>query len=1023
MSVEKQCPRCGQPLPDSLLGGSCPQCLARLVSALQLSNGERRRFGSYELLTEIGRGGMGVVYKARDVSLDRVVAIKMMLSAQFASGKDLERFHDEAKAIARFEHPNIVAIYEVGSHEGQPYFSMQWIDGCSLAARAPSRQSPLSNREAAELLAKVARAVHHAHQRGILHRDLKPANILLDARGEPHVSDFGLARSLTAARDVTLPGAVLGSPSFMAPEQAAGKTGQITTATDIYSLGGILYFLLTGQAPFSEATPLETLRCVQAQDPVKPSAIRTVDRDLETICLKCLRKEPQRRYASADALADDLGRWLCHEPIQARPVGTIDHIIMWAKRKPTVAASIGVAMLITALGFAAVLWQWRQAEEARRQAHQAHQEAVEELYSSYLAQARANRWSGRAGRRFDSLEALTKAAAIRPSLELRNEAIACLALPDVRVERRISGGSARIGSGLAFDIAFERYVSVSPEGTISIRKVSDNQELLSLAGPPNPVWVNVWFSPDGRYLAEKYLGKTNQVLVWDLFQRKVIMRRPVTARGCYRPDSKQWTAAEENGSIWSYDLGLGREVWRLRVPPVLQTISYDPTGKRLAVSRQQNPTVLIVNVATKEIEQRFDHPASIGMVAWSPDGTWLACPGSDGRTYMHHVETGSLGDVFEGHLGSVGGAIYNLEGDIVVTSGWDEMTRFWDPKLGKPLLSLPGGWVGTFFGSGDKLGFAVSEREAGVWQVEPARECRRLGRTGALSEAQFSPDGNLLAAAASDGIWIWRVEGNRLLAQLDATNCADVLFAPDGSSLISSGQSGVQLWPLQDSDKLSRSQVGAMRILFPPGAHDCCLGPGGRSLIVLPGDSHGVMVLDLQNLTPKSVGDHLVSGPITASPDGTWFATGNWRGTNVTVWEMATAEPVKELVVKGNAKVLFSPDGRWLATVSDEEYRLWKTGSWEPGLAIPRKPTSALFGRMAFSPDGRILAVLQGRNSQVRLVSVQTGNELATLETGPPLCFASNGTLLATAGEDLHSVFVWNLHQIRNRLAAMNLDW
>ncbi len=1008
-----------------MLNGSCPHCLARMISASLQPAGGVRHFGDYQLLGEIGRGGMGVVYKARQLSLDRVVAIKMMLSAQFAGAKELERFRAEAKAIARFEHPNIVAVYEVGSHEGQPYFSMQWVDGCSLAAPASNLQSPMPNRQTAQLLLKVARAVHHAHQRGILHRDLKPGNILLDSKGEPHVSDFGLARSLTTGSDMTLAGTVLGSPSFMPPEQAAGKTDLLTTSADIYSLGAILYYLLTGRAPFFELTPVETLRAVVEREPARASSINgNVDHDLETICLKCLQKDPQRRYASADALADDLERWLREEPIHARPVGTIEHIIKWARRRPTVAASIAAVLLVSALGFAAVVWEWRQTEDARRQAAKAHQDAVEKLYGSYLAQARANRWSGRRGRRFDSLEALVKAAAIRPSLELRNEAIACLALPDVRVERRISAASARIGSGLVFDAAYERYASVSPEGTISIRKASDDQELLSLAGPPNPVWVNVWFSPNGRYLAEKYLGKTNQVLVWDLFQRKVVMSRLVTARGCYRPDSKEWTTVEENGSIWSYDLGLCREVWRLQAPPVLQTISYDPAGKRLAVSRQQNPTVLIVNVATREIEQRLDHPASIGLIAWSPDGTWLACPGTDGRTYMHNVVTGSLGDVFEGHLGSVGGAIFNLEGDIVVTGGWDEMTRFWDPKLGKPLLSLPGGWIGTFFGSGDKLGFAVSEREAGIWQVEPARECRRLGRTGALSgEAHFNPDGHLLAAAASDGIRIWRVEANRLLTHLGVTNCVDVLFAPDGSSLISSGQSGIQSWPLQYSDTLTGLQVGATRTLFPSGVHDCCFGPSGRSLLALPDDRRGVMILDLPNPTSRLVGDHVVSGPITVSPDGKWFATGNWRGTNAAVWEMATAQPVKELVVKGNARVLFSPDGRWLATASDEEYRLWKTGRWEPGLAIPRKPPSALFGRMAFSPDGRMLAVLQGRNSEVRLVSVQTGNELATFETGPPLCWTSDGTLLATAGQDLHSVFVWDLHRIRQRLAAMNLDW
>jgi eukaryotic-like serine/threonine-protein kinase len=320
MSAEKQCPRCGQPLPDRLLDGSCPQCLARIVSASLVPFSGHLGFAGYELLEEIGRGGMGVVYKARHLSRDRVVAIKMMLSAHFASRKELDRFHAEAKASARFEHPNIVSIYEVGSHEGQPYYSMQWIDGSSLAARAPSPRPGVSNRLMVELVIKVARAIHHAHERGVLHRDLKPANILLDSQGEPHVSDFGLACSLAPGSNATLPGSVIGSPSYMAPEQAAGKNEQLTTSTDIYGLGGVFYFLLTGRAPFSGATPLETLRDVLEREPVKPSSINPmVDRDLETICLKCLHKDPQRRYASADALADQLERWLREEPIHARP--------------------------------------------------------------------------------------------------------------------------------------------------------------------------------------------------------------------------------------------------------------------------------------------------------------------------------------------------------------------------------------------------------------------------------------------------------------------------------------------------------------------------------------------------------------------------------------------------------------------------------------------------------------------------------------------------------------------------------
>jgi tetratricopeptide (TPR) repeat protein len=302
---------------------------------------------------------MGIVFKARQISLNRTVALKMILAGQLASEAEVKRFRAEAEAAASLDHQNIVAIHEVGEHEGQHYFSMRLVEGRSLAWSPV----PVPPREAARLLATVARAVHFAHQRGILHRDLKPGNIVMDANGEPHVTDFGLAKRMDVDSGLTPSGTFIGTPSYMAPEQAVGQTGQLTTVADIYSLGAVLYFLLTGRPPFVGATPLETLRLVVEKEPVRPSTInRRLDRDLETICLKCLEKAPQGRYASADAVAEDLDRWLRQEPIQARPSGAWEHIFKWAKRKPAIASLIGAVFAVTAIGFAGVFWQWRRAQ-------------------------------------------------------------------------------------------------------------------------------------------------------------------------------------------------------------------------------------------------------------------------------------------------------------------------------------------------------------------------------------------------------------------------------------------------------------------------------------------------------------------------------------------------------------------------------------------------------------------------------------------------------------------------------------
>ena len=276
-----------------------------------------RKFGDFELLEELGRGGMGVVYRARQLSLGRTVAIKMILRGEMASSAEVARFRSEAAAAARLEHPNIVPVYEVGDCDGQPYFVMKYIEGTTLARRLAD--GPMTASDTAALLLTVSQAVQFAHERGVLHRDLKPSNILIDNQGRPHVSDFGLAKQVTATSDLTRSGAVLGTPSYMAPEQAAGNRGQLGPASDVYSLGTILYQMLTGRPPFQAASPVDTVLLVLEQDPLPPRLLNPkADRDLEMIALKCLQKPPLLRYPTARALADDLAAYLHDEPISAR---------------------------------------------------------------------------------------------------------------------------------------------------------------------------------------------------------------------------------------------------------------------------------------------------------------------------------------------------------------------------------------------------------------------------------------------------------------------------------------------------------------------------------------------------------------------------------------------------------------------------------------------------------------------------------------------------------------------------------
>src|SRR6266404_1254109 len=312
-------------------------------------------FGDYELLEEIGRGGQGVVYRAHQKSLNRTVALKLIGLGHWATEAHLKRFRREAEAAASLEHPGIVPIHEVGEREGTCYFSMGFIEGDQLDEVV--RREPMPVRRAAELIAKVARTVHYAHEHHILHRDIKPGNILLDRQGEPHLTDFGLARLVETESTITRTMEVLGTPSYMAPEQAVGNNAGVTSATDVYGLGAVLYQLLTGHPPFAAGTIYETVRLVLDTEPQQPRLWnRKIDRDLATICLKCLDKDPRRRYASALALAEDLERWLKHAPIRARRTGLVTRSRKWVRRNPSIAV-MAAMLLVLAVPLGVMIWK------------------------------------------------------------------------------------------------------------------------------------------------------------------------------------------------------------------------------------------------------------------------------------------------------------------------------------------------------------------------------------------------------------------------------------------------------------------------------------------------------------------------------------------------------------------------------------------------------------------------------------------------------------------------------------------
>lgn len=1077
-STAATCPACGTTLAAGTLLGNCPDCLLRMAAD---ASRERRQpvggsagrptetsrfFGDYELGREIARGGMGIVYEARQVSLNRKVALKMVAAGQLSTPALAQRFRLEAEAAARLQHPNIVPIYEVGEHEGQHFYSMKLVTGGCVADWISPSPEPLAEavnpdgptaerstdagpgapaatrrsrtvipfRDVARMMARTARAVQAAHEHGVLHRDLKPMNVLLDEAGEPHVTDFGLAKLVENDWGLTQTNATLGTPAYMAPEQAAGGSRQVTIATDVYGLGAILYDLLTGRPPFAGPTALETMRRVMDEEVVAPRRWNPwVDRDLEAICLKCLHKQPRARYASAEALAEELDRWQAGEPVQARRVTSIERWLRWTRRKPALASALGGAillLLIIVIGLPLALVR----------IHRAEREAVAKLRESYLAQARVNRLSNRPGQRLGSLEIIRQASALNPSpelrLALRHEAIACLALTDVRVARQWPMSAGRWEGRLCFDPDVQWYAIVPDKSEIIVRRVADDREIAVLPAQASPVsWID-FFSPDRQHLAAYHQRDAHRI--WNIARREVVLQVPATSWPCFSPDGAAVAVAHRDGRLSFHDLASAQEPRHVQVGRPLLNPKYHPGGAWLAgVTGTASNTVVLVETASGRIRHELSASEPLKHVAFSADGRWLAAGGLQGQLIVWNADTGERRWSTTAHESQVNNLGFSRTGELLATCSWEGTFKLWDNLTGRPLLSGRGTSYEMQFAPDDRMLAHVQEvTNASVLEIvaHPAfRLLQPADGAGSRWSVDFSPDGRTVAMSG-EAVRFWDWPTGRQLAVQSLPDSRSVQFFPDGRSLLTSGAAGLLRWEVRrgtngpDAASLILEER-PRRLLAETNLAHAVLSADGRTVavadrrrqraLVLPADGSG------ESGSVAEFGPHPGIQYVALGPGGRLLATGPWQGDGIKIWEVTTRRLLAELPAAGHARAAFSPDGRWLA-VTATDIRIYECGTWQVHRTLPVSRRGVALDDVAFSPDGSLLAIGDSPRG-VQLFASSSGERLAILEAPFPAALArvtfSPDSARLAALQYNRAVQVWDLTVLRTELAQLGLDW